>query len=117
MQINIDRFFKGYQEGRIHKNGWPELLKLSDWLPSSFFEERLPWLGAEFISALPFHEYTNTKHGVLNLASRIPDDGLRPDFGPKTHITYGLQEELGRGDSVMKLHCNLADKVFVCASF
>ncbi|KAJ6849003.1 lysine-specific demethylase JMJ25-like [Iris pallida] len=115
VEINIRQFFTGYIEGRVHGNGWPEMLKLKDWPSSSLFEERLPRHAAEFFAALPFHDYTDPKFGLLNLATKIPDTHPKPDLGPKTYIAYGFQDELDRGDSVTKLHCDISDAVNILA--
>ncbi|KAK6912421.1 WRC domain, partial [Dillenia turbinata] len=111
--INIHQFFQGYTEGRVHHDGWPEMLKLKDWPPANLFEERLPRHGAEFICALPYKEYTHPRAGILNIASKLPEGVLKPDLGPKTYIAYGFPEELGCGDSVTKLHCDMSDAVNV----
>uniref|UniRef100_A0A0D9YKL0 JmjC domain-containing protein n=1 Tax=Oryza glumipatula TaxID=40148 RepID=A0A0D9YKL0_9ORYZ len=112
VEINIHMFFMGYTRGRTHpRTYWPEMLKLKDWPPSSSFDQRLPRHGAEFISALPFPEYTDPRYGLLNLAVKLPGGVLKPDLGPKSYIAYGFSEELGRGDSVTKLHCDMSDAV------
>lgn len=87
------------------------MLKLKDWPPTNLFHERLPCHGAEFITSLPFREYTHPSHGILNLASKLPQHVAKPELGPKTDIAYGLKEEIGRGDSVTKLHCYMSDVV------
>ncbi|XP_069145737.1 lysine-specific demethylase JMJ29-like [Solanum lycopersicum] len=111
LEKNIHQFFLGYTEGRFDSYGWPQLLKLNDWPPSGLFDEQLPRHGAEFSSCLPFMEYTHPQYGYLNLALRLPDNCGKPDLGPKAYIAYGFPEELGRGDSVTKLHYVMTDTV------
>ncbi|KAL9177973.1 hypothetical protein ABFS82_01G095300 [Erythranthe guttata] len=113
VDINVLQFFKGYSEGRFDSKGWPEILKLKDWHPSTLFEKKFPRHNAEFLSCLPFKEYSHPHKGYLNLAVKLPNESLKPDMGPKTYIAYGFNEELVRGDSVTKLHCDVSDVVNV----
>ncbi|KAI5401755.1 lysine-specific demethylase JMJ26 [Lathyrus oleraceus] len=112
-EINVHQFFTGYTKGREDWLNWPQVLKLKDWPPSNLFEESLPRHCAEFIYSLPYKEYTDPFKGALNLAVKLPKGVLKPDMGPKTYIAYGFAQELGRGDSVTKLHCDMSDAVNV----
>ncbi|XP_050232146.1 lysine-specific demethylase JMJ26-like isoform X2 [Mercurialis annua] len=112
VNVNVHRFFQEYLTGRFDIEDWPQLLKLKV-CPSTTFDELLPRHGAEFILCLPFKEYTHPENGPLNLAVRLPKDSLKPNMGPKAYIAYGCTQELGRGDSVTKLHCNMSDTVNV----
>ncbi|VAI52937.1 unnamed protein product [Triticum turgidum subsp. durum] len=111
VEINTHFFFDGYSRGAVGPEGLPVLLKLKDWPQHSSFEDRLPRHGAEFMSALPFREYTDHKSGPLNLAVQLPENVIKPDLGPKTYIAYGVAKELGIGDSVTKIHCDMSDAV------
>ncbi|XP_058001606.1 lysine-specific demethylase JMJ29 isoform X3 [Hevea brasiliensis] len=113
VDINVHQFFMGYLHGRFDAKNWPQILKLKDWPSSTMFDKRLPRHDAEFTYCLPFKEYTHPHDGPLNLAVRLPKKSLKPDMGPKTYIAYGCAQELGRGDSVTKLHCDMSDAVNV----
>ncbi|PPR92077.1 hypothetical protein GOBAR_AA28603 [Gossypium barbadense] len=111
--VNIHQFFKGYTDGRFDTKSWPQILKLKDWPPSNEFKNLLPRHHAEFLCCLPFKEYTHPQSGLLNIATKLPKKSLKPDMGPKSYIAYGVAQELGRGDSVTRLHCDMSDAVNV----
>ncbi|XP_055961701.1 lysine-specific demethylase JMJ29-like isoform X2 [Mercurialis annua] len=110
VNTNVRKFFDGYLHGQYDQKNWPQLLKLKV-RHSTKFDELFPRHGAEFTLCLPFKEYTHPENGPLNLAARLPQDSLKPDI--KTYIAYGCAQELGRGDSVTKLHCDMSDVVNV----
>ncbi|KAL2939062.1 Lysine-specific demethylase JMJ25 [Bienertia sinuspersici] len=111
VDVNAHQFFRDFSAGRFDSLGWPVLLKLKDWPPEGNFMKQLPRHGTEFISALPFKEYTHPTNGVLNLVTNRPARDMELDLGPKAYIAYGFAQELGRGDSVTKLHYNMSDAV------
>lgn len=109
-EVNIHQFFNGYL-GQFDGENLPLILKLKDWPTTTAFDEVLPRHSAEFISCLPFKEYTHPTRGFLNLAVKLPINSLKADMGPKAYIAYGFQEELGCADSVTNLHCDMSDAV------
>ncbi|XP_068639493.1 lysine-specific demethylase JMJ26-like isoform X2 [Aristolochia californica] len=113
VEINIQQFFKGYLEGRMHGDLWPEMLRITDWPPSNLFQEQLSSHYTKLLHVLPFQEYTNPNSGLFNLAVKLPKEILKADLGPRVCISYGIAEELGRGDSVTKLHFEISDVVNV----
>ncbi|KAL5098622.1 hypothetical protein RYX36_002949 [Vicia faba] len=112
--VNTKRFFTSYTKGWKCSEKRPCcMLKLKDWPPSESFKECLPDHFEEFVSFLPYKEYTHPISGSLNLAVKLPDGCLKPDMGPKAYIAFGFAKELGCGDSVTKLHCDMSDAVNV----
>lgn len=87
------------------------MLKLKDWPSPSASEEFLMYHKPEFISKLPLLEYIHSRLGFLNVAAKLPHYSLQNDVGPKIYMSYGTDEELGRGDSVTNLHFNMRDMV------
>ncbi|KAM1353772.1 hypothetical protein ACFX2H_033211 [Malus domestica] len=113
VDIELSQFMKGYSKGRINENGMPEMLKLIDWPSPSASEEFLLYQRPEFISKLPLLEYIHSKFGLLNVAAKLPHYSLQNEVGPKIFISYGTCEELGRHNSVINLHFNMRDMVYL----
>lgn len=90
---------------------WPEMLKLKDWPSGTTFQEEFPAHNAEFTRALPIQDCTNHEFGLFNIAVKMPKECPKPDMGPRLYISYGIPQELGRGDSVTKLFCDSSDVV------
>ncbi|KAK0594289.1 hypothetical protein LWI29_023474 [Acer saccharum] len=112
-EIDYTKFFNRYSKMMEDLHKWPIMLKLKDWPPEHSFGDRLPRHCVEFIHILPFKEYTHPRLGSLNLYTKLPLKCLKADMGPKAYIAYGVVQELGRGDSVTKLHCDMSDAVNV----
>ncbi|KAK9673111.1 hypothetical protein RND81_12G147100 [Saponaria officinalis] len=115
VDIELGKFLKGYSEGRMDENGWPQMLKLKDWPSPSASEEFFLYQRPEFISKVPFLEFIHSKFGLLNVAAKLPHYSLQNDVGPKIFISYGLLEELRKGDSVTNLHLKMRDMVYILA--
>jgi hypothetical protein len=94
VELNTHLFFDGYSRGAVNPEGLPMLLKLEGWPHHSSFEERLPRHGAEFMSALPFREYTDHKSGPLNLAVQQCGTKL-PTCPPLNHLYTVSEFKLG----------------------
>ncbi|WCJ43122.1 Transcription factor jumonji (jmjC) domain-containing protein [Euphorbia peplus] len=113
VDIELDQFIKGYSEGRTREDGSLEILKLKDWPSPSASEDFLLYQRPEFISKLPLLEYIHSRLGLLNVAAKLPHYSLQTDAGPKIYISYGTNEEIGRGDSVTNLHVKMRDMVYL----
>lgn len=113
VNIELGQFLKGYAEGRVRENGLPEMLKLKDWPSPIASEEFLIYQRPEFISKIPLIEFIHSKWGLLNVAAKLPHYSLQNDVGPIIHISYGTYEEVGKGDSVNRMHVNMRDMVFL----
>ncbi|CAI5474277.1 unnamed protein product [Closterium sp. Yama58-4] len=111
VELGTHLFFECYTNGESKSAKVPDMLKVKDWPPTAAFQDRLPRHGAEFLRALPLHEYTHPEKGLLNLATAVPTGDPKADMGPKAYIAYGVREELVQGDSVTKLHFDMADAV------
>ncbi|CAG9462296.1 unnamed protein product [Pedinophyceae sp. YPF-701] len=117
--------------------------KVKDYPPGRPFSTVFPRHYQDFVESLPMPEYTHPEHGPLNMYCALPQQFLPPDIGPKTYIAFGRPPEAqtappaggvetalrGRvragtiarvpervhvdGDSVTKLHLDMADAVNV----
>ncbi|XP_050222946.1 E3 ubiquitin-protein ligase JMJ24 [Mercurialis annua] len=113
VDIELGQFIEGYSEGRRGEDGSLQMLKLKDWPPPGASEEFLLYQRPDFISKLPLLEYIHSRLGLLNVAAKLPHYSLQNDAGPKIYISYGTNEELGRGDSVTNLHNKMRDMVYL----
>ncbi|KAL7601245.1 hypothetical protein Lser_V15G23162 [Lactuca serriola] len=114
IDITLEEFFAWYMDYTFDDKGWPIYEWTEAWPLVNLLEDRLRVLGVEFISSLPFKEYTHPREGYLNLGVKLPKESLKPDMAPKIYIAYAINaQELERRDSVTKLHCEKADVVNV----
>jgi lysine-specific demethylase 3 len=66
------------------------------------------------LACLPLPLYTDPRLAAspLNMASALLPRDNPTDLGPKCYAAYGrLAEAAGEGDSVTKMHCDMADAV------
>lgn len=97
--------------GRRYSNGWSEILKFKDWFVLNLFEECLLRYGFEFFMMFFYGDYIYFKFGIFNFVIKFFDAILKSDLGLKIYIAYGLVEEFGEGDFVIKLYCDIFDAV------
>ncbi|KAK9912172.1 hypothetical protein M0R45_036044 [Rubus argutus] len=103
--------------GRFDKKNEPQIFKTKEFPLSAEFEKCLHRHGAEFLSCLPFEEYTHPSKGSFNLAIHLPEISKKPNMEPKSYIVYGFAQELRRGDSITMLHCDMFDAVNILTYF
>ncbi|KAL9452632.1 hypothetical protein AB3S75_008426 [Citrus x aurantiifolia] len=115
VEIGVKQLFLGSLRGPKHADMCNEKLKLKGWLSSRLFQEQFPAHCAEIIRGLPLPEYMDPKTGVLNIATKLPQNFPTSDLGPSVYISYSSGEELAQADSVTKLCYDLCDVVNVLA--
>jgi len=113
----MSKFWNGFEnsEERLRdEQGNAMLLKLKDWPPSADFAETLPDRFQDLMKCLPLKEYTH-RNGKYNLASRLPDNYVRPDLGPKMYTAYGSTGTMHKKVGTTNLHLDVSDAVNVMA--
>ena len=115
----LKKFWEGFSNvsKRLRdEDGEPAVLKLKDWpvkgRSGEEFSESLPQQTSDLILNLPVKAYTDRgEWGKYNLASNLPELFVRPDLGPRTHISYGDSQSPDTG--TFNLHIELADTVSI----
>ncbi|KAI3698017.1 hypothetical protein L6452_31126 [Arctium lappa] len=100
-----------FMGGKTHANVQNEVLKFRVHLSSVFFQQHFPSHYAAMMNDLPLHEYINPLSGLLNLASKLPQETQKLDLGPLIHISYGRPGEPIDADFSTKLCYHAFDVV------
>ncbi|WIA16214.1 hypothetical protein OEZ85_012926 [Tetradesmus obliquus] len=121
-ELTQHEFFKGFKHGywmeradssgALHKV--PAMLKVKDWPPRSAFRQEMQRHFVDFLACLPLPLLTDPRlvASPLNAASALLPRDNPTDLGPKCYAAYGrIAEADGEGDSVTKLHTDMADAV------
>lgn len=108
--VSARTFFNGYTKKKKYNNK-ALMLKIKDFPPTAYYIDVFPRHYDEFRRVLPLRQYTDPENCIFNMAVKLPRDGIIPDLGPKSYIAYGFPQELGKGNSVTNLHCDMADAV------
>lgn len=106
----------GSLDGHPNANICRETVKFRGWLSSQLFGEHFPAHHAEILDSLPLKEYINPECGILNLASKLPNEMPMPNLGPCIYITYGGPEELAQANFLTRLSYDSYDVVCLCFS-
>ncbi|XP_020108136.1 lysine-specific demethylase JMJ25 [Ananas comosus] len=113
VDIEMNKFIKGYSDGRILVDGRSLMLKLKDWPAPNILEEFLVCHRPEFLVNFPLVDFIHSKWGVLNLAAKLPHDTIQSEGAPKLLIAYGIHEELDRDYFVSNLQINMGDVAYM----
>ncbi|OAY80078.1 Lysine-specific demethylase JMJ25, partial [Ananas comosus] len=111
VDIEMNKFIKGYSDGRILVDSRPLMLKLKDRPAPNILEEFLVCHTLEFLVNFPLVDFVCSKWGVLNLAAKLPHDTTQSEGAPKLLIAYGIHEELDRDCFISNLQINIGDVV------
>ncbi|AES95934.1 transcription factor, putative [Medicago truncatula] len=82
---------------RIIDNVWPQILKLKNLSSLSASNKYLLYQRHELINNLSFLQYINSKCGLFNVADKLFHYSLQNGIGPKTYISCGISDNVGRG--------------------
>ncbi|KAL8225893.1 hypothetical protein R6Q57_018450 [Mikania cordata] len=101
--MRASKFLIGYTKGIWHDDSRSMMLKLKDF-PLTIAMKK-------FCQDIILSSFVICLSENILIQTQLPPHIAKPDLGPKSYFAYGNTQELGRGDSVSHLHCDMADAV------